>query len=163
LENALFYTFSTIAQTLAGAIALLAAFVLYRLQALNAGIDQWSQTILGLYGGPDRRVVDDHYVRGQLRELLSYITEHPPDAGEKHLDVPVSRLDSLLRQRKAVLAGFKCSLLLTVLLVAASVMALAFTPDISRASYSLIVLIIGILWLGGCLASYAWLVNKALP
>ena len=32
MDNALYYTFSTIAQTLGGAIALLGAFVFYRLQ-----------------------------------------------------------------------------------------------------------------------------------
>jgi hypothetical protein len=38
MQNALLYTFSTISQTLAGAIALLGAFVLYRLQAVDASI-----------------------------------------------------------------------------------------------------------------------------
>jgi len=40
MENALYYTFSTIAQTLAGAIALLAAFALYRLQSLDNIIEE---------------------------------------------------------------------------------------------------------------------------
>jgi hypothetical protein len=40
MENALYYTLSTIAQTLSGAIALLAAFVLYRLQFLAAALDK---------------------------------------------------------------------------------------------------------------------------
>ena len=35
-ETAFFYTFSTIAQALAGAIALLAAFVLFKLQSIDA-------------------------------------------------------------------------------------------------------------------------------
>lgn len=39
MQNALLYTFSTIAQTLAGAIALLGAFVLYRLQSWDELID----------------------------------------------------------------------------------------------------------------------------
>ncbi len=38
-ETALYYTFSTIAQTLAGAFGILGAFVLYRLQ----GIKSWNQ------------------------------------------------------------------------------------------------------------------------
>lgn len=35
MQNALLYTFSTIAQALGGAFALLAAFVLYRFQSLG--------------------------------------------------------------------------------------------------------------------------------
>ena len=42
MTNQLYYTFSTIAQTLAGAIALLAAFILYRLQTLNKDIEELS-------------------------------------------------------------------------------------------------------------------------
>src|SRR6266446_456701 len=43
--NTVFYTFSTIAQTLAGAIALLGAFVLYRLQSLSSDIERDSHTV----------------------------------------------------------------------------------------------------------------------
>src|SRR5439155_13188719 len=45
MSNALYYTFSTIAQTLAGAMALLAAFLLYRLQVLNRAIDSDAERI----------------------------------------------------------------------------------------------------------------------
>ena len=39
MENALFYTFSTIAQTLGAAIASLGAFALYRLQTIGATLE----------------------------------------------------------------------------------------------------------------------------
>lgn len=45
MSNALYYTFSTIAQTLAGAMALLAAFLLYRLQTLNQGMYEDAERI----------------------------------------------------------------------------------------------------------------------
>lgn len=35
MENTLYYTFSTIAQALAGAVALLGAFVLYKVQSID--------------------------------------------------------------------------------------------------------------------------------
>lgn len=44
-ETALYYTFSTIAQTLAGLFALLAAFVLYRLSILNDEMG-WNGAVL---------------------------------------------------------------------------------------------------------------------
>ena len=43
--STLYYTFSTIAQALAAAIALLGAFVLFRLQTLTAEIESRSGTI----------------------------------------------------------------------------------------------------------------------
>jgi hypothetical protein len=38
MENSILYTFSTIAQVLGGASALLAAFVLFRFQSLDASV-----------------------------------------------------------------------------------------------------------------------------
>jgi hypothetical protein len=45
MENALFYTFSTIAQTLAAAIAFLGAFALYRFQSSRAILTEYSNYI----------------------------------------------------------------------------------------------------------------------
>ena len=50
MENAILYTFSTIAQALAGTIALLAAFVLYRLQSLESGM--WEDSAVAFDGSP---------------------------------------------------------------------------------------------------------------
>ena len=49
LDNTIFYTFSTIAQTLAGAIALLGAFVLYRLQSLGSEIKTYGTSVAESY------------------------------------------------------------------------------------------------------------------
>ena len=71
MENALFYTFSTIAQTLAAAIALLGAFVLFRLQTIGATLQELSILVIQPYL-PDsevsRPVVQHrkHRARGQL-------------------------------------------------------------------------------------------------
>ena len=40
MANAIFWTFSTIAQTLAGAIALLGAFALFKLQSTSRALDE---------------------------------------------------------------------------------------------------------------------------
>src|SRR5207237_4524377 len=49
IANAFFYTFSTIAQTLAGAIALLGAFVLYRMESLRQAIEEDSRSVIHWY------------------------------------------------------------------------------------------------------------------
>ena len=79
MESTYFYTFSTIAQTLAGAIALLAAFVLYWLQLLNAEIENNSKTLTGwvdhvIQHGPDQLAGQNAislHRRGQYRQLLN--------------------------------------------------------------------------------------------
>ena len=51
---ALFYTFSTIPQTIAGAMALLAAFVLYRYQTIYSHVNEVATGILARHGLHDR-------------------------------------------------------------------------------------------------------------
>jgi hypothetical protein len=48
MENTIYYTFSTISQTLAGALGLLAAFMIIRLNAFN-------QRRLNVISGPPNR------------------------------------------------------------------------------------------------------------
>jgi hypothetical protein len=50
MENALYYTLSTIAQTLAGALAVLVAFVLLRLSRLDDAITQGRAELQSRYG-----------------------------------------------------------------------------------------------------------------
>jgi hypothetical protein len=49
LANTFFYTFSTLSQTLAGVIALLGAFVLYRLQTWTHEMDKASAILVHRY------------------------------------------------------------------------------------------------------------------
>src|ERR1700722_3551623 len=49
MENSVLYTFSTIAQALGGAFALLSAFVLYRFQSLDASMKTASQELLSIW------------------------------------------------------------------------------------------------------------------
>ncbi len=46
MENAIFYTFSTIPQVLAGAIALIGVFALYKIQELNTSLTGLSQNFI---------------------------------------------------------------------------------------------------------------------
>ncbi len=48
MENALYYTLSTIAQTLAGALAILVAVVLFKLAALNKAIETAKESLQDL-------------------------------------------------------------------------------------------------------------------
>jgi len=61
--NTIFYTFSTMAQTLAGAIALLGAFVLYRLQSLRSDIEIDSGEIVQGYPAIVHYIHAEHLTR----------------------------------------------------------------------------------------------------
>ena len=69
MENALLYTFSTIAQALGGAFALLAAFVLYRFQSIGPMMTHDSAQIRGdlSRGGAGFASYDSFLVQGKYR------------------------------------------------------------------------------------------------
>ncbi len=75
MENAILYTFSTIAQALGGAFALLAAFVLYRFQSLGPMIAFDSAQVRGELsrGGANFEVYDTLLVQGKYAQLIDEI------------------------------------------------------------------------------------------
>ncbi len=76
MENALFYTFSTIAQTLAAAIALLGAFALYRLQSIGGLLHDLAVSAVQPYLPND----EAQKLLGEERfaELDEYLRNTPP-------------------------------------------------------------------------------------
>jgi hypothetical protein len=75
MENALLYTFSTIAQALGGAFALLAAFALYRFQSLGPMMSLDSTQIRGELsrGGANFERYDTFLVQGKYAQLVNEI------------------------------------------------------------------------------------------
>src|SRR5882762_587970 len=82
MENTLYYTFSTIAQTLAGAIALLGAFILYRLQKLNNGLDDHAKFIRKQYSEEEDLIfLNSFIVKGEYKKFLKYTRAKPVAVG----------------------------------------------------------------------------------
>jgi hypothetical protein len=69
-ETALYYTFSTIAQTLAGAFAILAAFVLFKIQSLNECFKNLAKLL-----GPVANYIGYRSDAGYLEDWGRYIAE----------------------------------------------------------------------------------------
>jgi len=148
--NTVFYTFSTIAQTLAGAIALLGAFVLYRLQSLRSDIEKDSSDEV------ERAGRDENY-------KLHARYRHSDPRQQRQAAARKKRLNRNLSQKDSILKAFKKSLRLTVGMIFASMFALASADLIARSDILCgIVLIGGLLWFGICLYSYIVLIHKAL-
>jgi hypothetical protein len=153
VENALFYTFSTISQTLAGAIALLGAFVLYRLQTLNAGLQQNAAIArTHIRGNPNQMM--DYELQGRYDEVLQVCLQANQETPVE-FTAARSQLAELLARRTSLYRSFRWSLLLTVSLVWVSVALLAFTPRIASTGYAEVVLALGTIWFLSCLGAYS--------
>ncbi len=168
MENALFYTLSTISQTLAGAIALLGAFVLYRLQILK--VDEGNSAAAIYTHAQAAGATQDQVNRirelqltgrySQLLQLSRQVKQNAPAQTPLEFTKSQSELDKLVRQRKGLRRFFLVSLILTVTVIAASVIALAITPYIAWEGYSTTVLVIGVIGLLACLGSYLLLLCR---
>jgi hypothetical protein len=175
METTLYYTFSTIAQTLAGAIALLGAFILYRLQKLNNGLDDHAKFIRKQYSEEEDLVfLNSFIVKGEYKKFLKYTKVKPVSAftdpapystedGQSYLTDVQAKMRELLALRKSFIRSFTVSLFLTVSLIASSVVALAITPSLnSRNNLRTGSLSLAIVWFLACLISYVSLLRKSL-
>jgi hypothetical protein len=162
LMNALFYTFSTIAQTLAAAIALLAAFLLYRLQVLVSEIDDNFDRIcrplefLQGYKVRNMNYAHDYYAVLKLADE----TQFPKDSFTAEDER--TRLPILLNKKKSILNSFWFALYLTAGLIIFSIFVLIVTPQIANSSCLLwFVFVLGFLWFASCITSYLVFLKKA--
>ena len=161
MSNALFYTFSTIAQTLAGAMALLAAFLLYRLQTLNGTIERDAERIsLAIEGlhGRARQFFDD----GQYKELLAAAAQVAFPPGHYRAETERTRLPRLLGKKTRLVRDFQVALYLTAGLITFSVLALILTPYAANRAWCVTVMfVIGIVGFALCMASYIRVLKSA--
>lgn len=169
MENTLYYTFSTIAQTLAGAIALLGAFILYRLQKVNSGLDDHAKFIRKQYSEEEDLVfLNSFIVKGEYKKFLKYIRAKAANVStdqeeQSYLTDVQAKMQELLAFRKSLIRRFTVSLFLTVSLIGASVIALAATPSINaRSDLRSASLGLAIVWFLACLVSYVSLLRKSL-
>jgi hypothetical protein len=164
--NTLFYTFSTIAQTLATAIALLAAFLLYRLQVLGSQIEDNISRIaipLGMiFQDKEPNRVEDLQRSGQHEKILQLANSTPFPSNYYQATIERALLPILFSNRKSVLRQFWIAVYLTAGLVAFSVLILVVTPLIAESScWTWLSLSLGFIWFVACLVSYVLFLRKA--
>lgn len=92
MENLFYYTFSTIAQSLAALMAILGAFAMFRLQTIDSDLRARSYSLMRSFGGHE-----------MLNELL--VHECYGDF-LKELDAHVASIESLEHLRKRASAGY---------------------------------------------------------
>jgi hypothetical protein len=160
MANAFFYTFSTIAQTLAAAIALLAAFLLYRFQGLNHEIDDNSMRLSLPLASVVGQKADFMHRRGQYRELLALAAETQFPVTTYQAKDERARLPVLLDLKDSLLCRFHVALYLTVGLITVSILALILTPSLADTSVAILILAVALVWFIGCMISYVNLLMK---
>lgn len=170
MDTALYYTFSTIAQTLAGGIALLGAFVLYRFQMLAGSIEDTSEYVRKEFKSKSHEL-HNKIDQAKFDREYDLVHELSKSYSEGEIDPPTiqkyysarSRLGSMLSHRKILFRYFKFSLIATVLLILASALVLIFTPRLYMKSCSVTVIFaVGAIWFAVCLISFVKVLLKAL-
>ncbi len=156
MDQALYYTFSTIAQTLGAAIALLGAFVFYRLQFLNAAIAHVvTQQVLQHFGGKMHLTLQEFHAKGKHADLLRCARSPSASGATEHLHTPLARLEELVTEKSLLLVRFRYSLISTVVVTGFAVAALALVPTIIRCWRAEWFLAVGVLAFVACLGTFA--------
>jgi hypothetical protein len=172
MEQGLLYTFSTIAQALGGAFALLSAFVLYYFQGLHKNTLEDAQTVSDNWMGPNRRMLyrtlistADH--QGVVRVADEQLAEYQGKPEAQHVPTiwqnALNRLRLSVNKRRAVLAKFKRSAFTTAFVMIGSVAVIPVAHVIcGDANLSRTVLVIGIGGFAVCLFQYWFLIKAAV-
>jgi hypothetical protein len=161
VDNALYYTFSTIAQALAAAMALLAAFAMYRLKAIDdesAGAAVMIESLTG-GGAPIRQ----HSLLSKWTKALEAIDRRIAEA--KPGPEALALREQLADLRKAagdVRRALWLALTATAIVMTGSVWALAYVPTLVKLGWGPSALGWGVVGFGACLLIYCWLVWQAL-
>ncbi|MGQ0442738.1 MAG: hypothetical protein ACT4OH_04725 [Methylophilaceae bacterium] len=164
MENALFYTLSTIAQSLATAFALLGAFVLFRLQQLSASCDVAAAVVIKPYlpNSNARHLL----AIGQFAELVCYLnTQLPQQEARLQTHFYEATRNALVRsiaQRVSLLRQLIRAMLATGVVITSAVVGLAFTPKLALSPCTAyIAFAIAVLALIACLMLYGKIILKA--
>lgn len=157
--NTLYYTLSTIAQTLAGAFALMAAFVVFRLQFATARITETAWTVaragrlVRLYRESKFKEVYD----GSERSIQEASALKP------YLGSVRRELGQLLALKKIVTRRFWFSTSFTAAALLYSVVSLSLVDAILKSPRcAALILTVGVLLFAICLLGYALVLYAAL-
>ncbi len=176
-QTALFYTYSTIAQTLAGAFGILGAFMLFKLQSINNSIEGVCSIIYtGILTGSGRSSAKEEvripYVQQKWYEFYDAIKDRPfPDLfsggtrqiPDNEFETCRDKLKEALSQRSSIVRLLKSTLWITLIAISLSIVLLPLVPVLDKYFLvSCILVVITIILSMVCIVRYVNLVIKAL-
>jgi hypothetical protein len=166
--TALYYTFSTIAQALAGTVALLAAFVLYKLTDMDRERAKHGDALIQRLGDQTYNAVVSHYAHGRFEEFTQAIRQREEiNAWQMpehyQLYMRVERIEALSADRKALLSRIRPAVWWSLGTMLISVMVLASVPQILTLFWlPLLTLLAGVVTFGICIYRYLRLIGALL-
>jgi hypothetical protein len=162
MENALLYTFSTIAQTLGGAIALLSAFVLYRFQSLDSIFEKEAKVLRTDFAMRNGNVAEFDQLEsvGDYQRILEIVKAQ----GERLLSIPAfKRLKHGIHQKAKITDAFMAAVSSTGAGMMLSIIVLPVTHIVvARPLACDFLLLVGVLIFGVCIWMYWLVVSVAL-
>jgi hypothetical protein len=175
METALYYTFSTIAQTLAGVLGLFAAFLALRINAFNhviyermhdlqQGKNWGSSELLGHFGRGDAPAFFG-YFRGQFEEVKAQAgTSDPPqqvlDQGEAAL---LTQAEGLLERKAKLLRAAQRVIVASATVIIFSFIMLMNVPWVKDCTgIAVLLLFLGVAGAAGCVVWYVLMILTAL-
>jgi hypothetical protein len=168
LQSTLFYTFSTVAQTLAGAMGLLAAIVLFALQSTTKSIERAAKQLIRSPHGPANTALHRHlFTRKSYHELARTFGQHF-EGGTKpeinlHLMEQYSTLTWFLDHDRLLRRSFMRALISSGVVTSAALAAIGFVPELmDRPRIAETLLWVIILGAVGCLLLYGILMRVML-
>jgi hypothetical protein len=173
MENSIYYTFSTIAQALGGAFALLSAFILYRFQSLNDSMLNASVGLKSIWNDPadaeSYEILRRLSVWPQLNKAIDAQVAKRSAADPRYppfeVIAAVTRLHAGESLHRFLTQVFWVSVILTFLVMSGSVAVIPYAHEISasRTLGSIHLLnIAGIVGFALCMLSYVVVIYAAL-
>jgi hypothetical protein len=166
MENALYYTLSTIAQSLAAAFALLGAFVLFRLQHLSSVCASTGKTVIRPY--LPNETARFLLANGDFEELSKYLaTQQVKEEPINHphsLEAARDAFGRAIAHRADVVARLRRAMITTGGTLVFAIAGLSLAPIVAKVSIApWVVLAVGIANFCVCLAMYGrmiWVVTS---
>jgi hypothetical protein len=160
VDNAVYYTLSTVSQTLAGALGLLAAFLILRLSGIVRQLDEHFAALQydDVPEWHEARFRSDYAML--LKLALTHKSKLTPNGRQYHL--PMAQ--ELTKRKEEITASLKYYLWVTAGVIFVSVFGLGWAAEIKGLGVWAKVLLAGeaiaVLY---CLQGYVRLIMKALP
>ena len=166
LESTLYYTMSTVAQTLAGAIGLLGAIVLFTLQATGRSVESASKRLAEIPHESTNELYIRHLLsRRSYRELARRYGEMLRPSTEMSTDLLVyhSTLVWELEHEDAIRRSFWNALVASAVIIGYTIACLAMAPQLAeREGAGDIALLIAVFGAIGCLLLFGSLLRVVL-
>ncbi len=155
MDDAMYYTLSTISQTLAGALAVLVAFVVLRVQQCDTALAEGEHLFFShVLPKPDAWAV--YLEKGFDQMPAEFVL---PKSIDPRTQVYCEAARVARSTRRQIIQRLRVSLGLTIPTIGLCIVALPFTPRLaSVACLTVSVLGISVLLSLGCLGAYAWLI-----